>query len=188
MENLIIREVNCNDAKAIAGIYKPYVENTAVTFELTAPDEIQMLERIKTITEKYPYVVAEKSGEVIGYAYANVFKGRECYKWSVESSIYVKKEYTKAGIGKALYCELEKRLEKIGIVNIYASVAYVEPADEYVDNNSKSFHEHIGYTPCAHFKKCANKFGRWYDIVWLEKSIAEHLGNPAEPAFEKINI
>ncbi len=188
MADIIIRNVNYNDAQAIVQIYRPYVEETAVTFELTVPDEKEMLERIKTISAKYPYLVAEKNGEIIGYIYANVFKSRECYRWSVESSIYVKREYTKSGIGKALYRELEKRLVKMGIVNVYASVAYAEIADEYVDNNSKYFHEHIGYTPCAHFKKCANKFGRWYDIVWLEKNIAEHIENPAEPLFEKINI
>lgn len=181
MENVLIRNVKYNDAKVISEIYRPYVEDTAVTFEVTAPDEKEMLDRIKTISAKYPYLVAEISGEVIGYAYANVFKPRECYKWSVESSVYIRKGYTKSGIGKALYSELEKRLAKMGIVNIYASVVFTENSDEYVDNNSKCFHEHIGYTPCAHFKKCANKFGRWYDVVWLEKTIAEHLENPTEP-------
>ncbi len=113
-----------------------------------------------------------------GYAYAAAFKERAAYDWSVETTVYVDKSRKKCGIGKALYDELERRLKKINITNMYACIAYPEKEDEYLTKNSVQFHEHAGFKLVGEYHKCANKFGRWYNMVWMEKIIGEHTDNP----------
>ncbi len=169
-----IRTVKESDAGRISEIYRPYVENTAVTFEYVAPSPEEILSRIRKTVEKFPYVVAEKDGRVVGYAYAGVFKPRPAYDWSCELSIYVDRSMKRSGIGRMLYAELERRLALMGIRNACACVAYPNVPDEYSSFDSAHFHESMGYTKVAHFTKCAQKFGVWYDMIWLEKSLARH--------------
>lgn len=181
--NIVIRTATVDDAAAILEIYRPYVENTAITFEYNVPSINEMKKRIITTLEKYPYLVAEKDGDILGYAYAGAFKTRDAYAWSCESSLYVRMAERGKGIGKMLYTELENRLNNMGIRNVCACIAYASEKDEYLDNSSLSFHEHMGYTLCAHFHACANKFGRWYDMVWVEKFLSSHEENPDMPTF-----
>ncbi len=185
-ENIIeIRSARPEDAKEILAIYRPYVENTAITFECKVPDTYEFRHRIESTLEKYPYLVAVCSGKIVGYAYAGPFKPRAAYDWSVETSVYVKMEEKGQGIGGLLYKELEERLRSMGIRNVCACIAFASVEDEHLDNNSLFFHEHIGYSLCAHFHKCANKFGKWYDMVWVEKAIADHSENPEMPKFAR---
>lgn len=185
LENIEIRPVSPDDACEILEIYRPYVENTAITFECRVPDVTEFRHRIESTLEKYPYIVAVRSGEIVGYAYAGPFKPRAAYDWSVETSVYVKMEEKGKGIGGLLYKELEERLRNMGIRNVCACIAFASVEDEHLDNNSLFFHEHIGYSLCAHFHKCANKFGKWYDMVWVEKAINEHSEKPKAPLFGK---
>ena len=97
------------------------------------------------------------------------------YSYYVETSIYVDKDARKMGIGKMLYGELEKRLKAMNILNVNTCIAYTEVEDEYLTNASVSFHEKEGYSKVGIFYKCAYKFGRWYDMIWMEKFIGEHL-------------
>ena len=94
MENMIIRTATANDAEAILNIYAYYVENTAITFEYDVPTLEEFTQRIENTLKKYPYLVAEKDGEILGYAYAGVFKDRAAYDWSAETTIYLKDRYT----------------------------------------------------------------------------------------------
>lgn len=174
MENIIIRSAKVDDAEKILDIYSWYVENTAITFEYTVPGVEEFRGRIAATLEKYPYIVAEREGEVLGYAYAGTFHARAAYDWSVETSIYVKRELRREGIGALLYKELEKRLGEQGILNLYACIASIEREDEYLTLDSVRFHEHLGYRLVGEFKKCGYKFSRWYDMVWMEKFIGEH--------------
>lgn len=172
--DVIIRPVKKDDAESISGIYKYYVESTAVSFEEEAPDADEIKRRISHTTSKYPYFVAEKDGEVIGYAYASPFKTRSAYRFSVETSIYVRKDLKEKGTGRLLYEYLEKALSEQGIKNSNACIAYTSVEDEYLTNGSMSFHEALGYKLVGTFHKCAYKFGRWYDMIWMEKMIGEH--------------
>lgn len=85
-----IRSANIDDAETLLSIYKPYIENTAITFEYDVPSVEEFSGRIRGTLEKYPYLVLESAGEILGYCYASVFKGRAAYSRSVETSIYVK--------------------------------------------------------------------------------------------------
>jgi len=175
-----IRIAKKEDAKELLDIYAPYVENTAVTFECAVPSLAEFEERIEHTLEKYPYLVAEIGGEIVGYTYAGPFKPRASYDWSVETSIYVREDHRGTGIGKELYLELEKFLKAQNIVNVYAAVAYADDEDKYLTHNSVLFHEHVGFTPVGVFRKCASKFGRWYDLMWMEKHIGERKNEPLE--------
>lgn len=171
---MTVRNVTLNDAEILVEIYRPYVEKTAITYEYEVPSVSEFAGRIEAITKKYPYICAEENGEITGYAYAGVFKGRRAYDWSVETTVYVKQGKHRKGTGKALYQRLEEELNKIGIKNMYACVAVPEVCDEYLDFNSRDFHQHLGFEVCGKFTKCAKKFGRWYSMVWLEKFIGKH--------------
>lgn len=183
MSHLTIRLAKPSDASALCAIYRPYVETTAVTFETTAPDEKEFERRVLETLKKYPYLVADDGGEVVGYAYAGAFKARAAYDWSVETSIYVKAGLTGQGIGTALLCALEDALRGMGIRNANACIAYADPEDEYLKNGSRTFHERMGYTLVGRFRKCACKFGRWYDMIWMEKALGAHEPDPEPPRF-----
>ena len=172
---ITIRKADSVDAQRLLEIYSYYVTNTAITFEYDVPSMNEFESRIKHVTEKYPYIVAEKDGRIIGYAYAGVFKDRAAYDRSVEVTVYIDKSEQGQGVGRLLYQRLEMELRQIGITNLYACIGIPsEIADEYLDFNSMQFHEHLGYTLAGRFHKCGYKFGRWYDMVWLEKMIGEH--------------
>lgn len=101
-----IERVTTADAEELLEIYAPYVWETAISFEYEVPTLSEFSERIARISAKYPYIKAVESGQVIGYAYAGCFKGREAYDWSVESTIYIRKNSRRSGIGKLLYDSL----------------------------------------------------------------------------------
>ena len=100
---LQIRVATKEDAEALLAIYAPYVEKTAITFEYEVPSIEEFRCRIQETLKKYPYLVAEKNGKIVGYAYAGAFHARPAYDWAVETSIYVSELQKGEGIGKALY-------------------------------------------------------------------------------------
>ena len=175
MENLEIRSATTDDAQTILDIYKWYVTNTAITYEYDVPSLEEFRERISYTLKKYPYLVAVLNGEIVGYCYAGTFKSRAAYSRSCEVSIYVNKDLHRSGVGRALYTELEARLKAMGMLNMYACIAYPEVEDEYLTKNSPDFHAHTGFSLAGRYHKCAYKFGRWYDMVWMEKLIGEHV-------------
>lgn len=168
-----IRDAKLEDAEEILAIYAPYINDTAITFEYVVPELDEFKERIINIQKKYPYLVAEDETGLLGYAYAGTFKDRAAYDHSVETTIYLKTNQRGKGIGKALYTELEKRLEAIGILNLNACIAWKEEEDERLTHQSPNFHASMGYTKCAHFHLCGYKFNTWYDMIWMEKLIGQ---------------
>ena len=176
--SVTIRGVTPDDAGALLSIYRPYVLDTAITFEYDVPSLEEFRERITHTIQKYPYLCAEEDGKILGYAYAGAFKERAAYQWSVELSIYLDKDCHGHGYGRLLYAALESALKEMGIINLYACIAYPEKDDEYLTNNSVDFHAHLGFKKVGDFKNCANKFGRWYHMTWMEKIIAEYEENP----------
>ncbi len=169
-----IRPVRLGDVEKLLEIYAPYVMDTAITFEYEVPSVEEFGNRIKKITDRYPYLVAEIDDEVIGYAYASQFHPRAAYGWCVEMAIYIKKDMHHIGIGRRLYEALEQKLKDMGMLNLYACIGYAPVEDEYLTNNSVAFHQKMGYKLNGHFTKCGYKFGRWYDMVWMEKFIGNH--------------
>ena len=177
MSDIYIRMATANDASEIRQVYKPYVLDTAISFEYELPTVKEFETRINNTLRKYPYLVAVYQDKVVGYAYAGPFIGRAAYEWSAELSIYIKEDMKNKGIGGKLYAKLEAILKKMGILNLYACVGYPEVEDEYLTMNSVEFHKHLGFELVGRFYKCGYKFNRWYDMVWMEKIIGEHKSN-----------
>ena len=174
MSNINIRSATVADAESILKIYSHYVKNTAISFEYDVPAVEEFKNRIAHTLEKYPYLVAEQNGRIIGYAYGGQFHARAAYSHCAEVSIYVDMDARKCGVGRILYEALEEKLKNQGILNLYACIAYTDTADEYLNNNSAEFHGHLGYKEIGRFHKCGYKFHRWYDMIWMEKFIGEH--------------
>ena len=172
-----IRNATTSDAGRLLEIYGWYVENTAVSFEYDVPTPEAFRWRIENTLRRYPYLVIEDGGRAMGYAYAGAFKGRAAYDWSCEVSVYVDRNARRQGFGKCLYGALEAALRDMGITNLYACIAVPETEDEYLTLDSVRFHARMGYREAGHYRQCAQKFGRWYDMVWMEKFIGEHRPN-----------
>lgn len=172
MEQWNIRAARPEDGPALLEIYRPYVEHTAVTFEYAVPSPEEFTNRVRHVLEGYPYLAAEREGELLGYAYASPFKGRAAYDWAVETSIYVRQGAHGRGVGRALYEALEGALKRQHVQNLNACIAYPNP-------ESIAFHERLGYQTVAHFHKCGFKQGVWWDMVWMEKFLGEHEAEPA---------
>lgn len=174
MNDIIIRNATTADAADILKIYSYYVENTAITFEYDVPTLEEFAGRIEKTLKRYPYLVILCDGKIMGYAYAGTFKDRAAYDWSVETTVYLAHDAVKCGLGKRLYLALEEALKQQGIINLYACIGHPIEEDEYLTKNSAQFHEHLGYETVGHFHKCGYKFGRWYDMIWMEKIIGDH--------------
>lgn len=176
----MIRIAEEKDAKALLDIYGYYVENTAITFEYTIPSIEEFQERIRTTLDKYPYLVYEEDGKILGYAYVGAFNKRAAARWMVETSIYVKNDVLNKGIGRLLYEELEKILKKQNILKLIACITDSEKEDSYVPKKSVLFHQHMGYKMAGKIKKGGYKFGNWYDLAYMEKEIGEFTKEPEE--------
>lgn len=178
--NITIRTASVEDASKLLEIYEYYIKNTAITFEFEVPTLAEFENRIASTLQNYPYLVAEVDGDIAGYVYAGRFRARAAYDWSASTSIYLSGKYQRMGIGKMLYERLEEILKKQNVINLYAGVADPVEEDEYLTKNSERFHEVMGYKTVARFEKCGCKFGRWYNLLEMEKIIGEHCCPPKE--------
>ncbi len=169
-----IRNAVTEDVNRLLEIYDYYVRNTAITFEYDMPSPDEFSARMEKTMKRYPYLVIEKDGRIVGYAYAGIFKDRAAYARSCETTIYIDHNERKSGLGRMLYEALEEKLKVMGILNMYACIAYPDTEDEYLTKNSAEFHEHLGFSKVGEFHKCGCKFGRWYNMIWMEKIIGEH--------------
>jgi len=174
IDDISIRFAKPEDAKELLKIYAYYVTDTAISFETEVPSEEEFKLRIEEVLKSYPFIVACKDDEILGYAYLHSFVGRKAYELSAETTIYLNPDKKKMGIGKKLYSVLEDVAKAQNITNLYSCIGYVDKEDEYLNNNSVQFHEHIGFRMVGKFENCGHKFGRWYHMVWMEKIIGEH--------------
>lgn len=174
MNSTLLRVARPEDAPKLLAIYAPYVEHTAITFECTVPSLTQFQERMINILSAHPYLVAEKQGELLGYAYTGPFVGRQAYQWSAETTIYLKQTAQGMGLGRRLYTALEAISKAQNIQNLYACIAYPQKEDAYLSQNSAEFHQHLGFSQIGRFFQCGCKFDTWYDMIWMEKIIGSH--------------
>jgi len=162
-----IRKVTEADAQELIKIYAPYITNTTITFEDVIPTVENFQQRIRNISEDFPYIAAiDDNGKILGYAYAHLYGPRAAYAWTVEASIYIDHNYEGHGLGTELYHKLEELLKKQGVVNLMACIT-----EE--NDNSVRFHEKLGYEKVGTFKKVGYKFNRWLDVTWMQKTLNE---------------
>ena len=179
MDTITIRTANLDDAAALLAIYAPYVEQTAITFEYEVPSLEEFRGRIAHTLRRYPYLVAEENGEILGYAYTGPFGERAAYSWAVETSIYLRQDVRGKGLGKRLYQALEEISRAQHVQSLYACIAYPDADDAHPSGNSVSFHTHLGYATVGRFPHCGYKFGAWYNMAWMEKTLGDHAVPPA---------
>ena len=160
----MIRIAEEQDVPEILSIYAPYVLNTTCTFEYDVPSQDEFLARFRSITARFPWIVWEEDGMILGYAYGSPLFSRAAYSWSCESSVYLRPEAKGRGIGRALYTVLEQILAYQGYIVNYAIVT-----SENLP--SLAFHEKLGYRNAGEFTGCAFKFGKRLGIIWMEKEI-----------------
>ena len=131
-----IERVTTSDAEELLAIYAPYVTGTAISFETEVPSVEEFRGRIEKISSKYPYIKAvDEDNKILGYAYAGTFKERSAYDWSVETTVYIRQDCRRQGIGKELYEALEKALRGMGVLNMNAvKLCY----DSVIASESKS--------------------------------------------------
>ena len=126
---ITLRFARPEDAGALLEIYRPYVEETAISFETSVPSREEFLRRITEISAFYPYLLAESDGQILGYAYAHEFGERGAFRWTVETSIYVKMGERRKGIGRRLHEALEEALKDDpvkAVVHGFTSLGLVE--------------------------------------------------------------
>lgn len=166
------------DAAALLAIYAPYVRDTAISFEYQPPTEAEFRGRMEKTLEKYPYLVAEEEGRILGYAYLHPFQGRAAYGWCAETSIYLDWEARGRGIGRLLYERLEAIAAAQGIRNLVACITFGQPGNSYVTDASVRFHQKLGYEVFAKFDRCGYKFGCWFGVTWLVKRLGDWEAEP----------
>ncbi len=191
MEKIEIRFVKLEDSSKLLAIYAPYIEETAISLEYEVPSEEEFRERIKTISKKFPYLVLLKNNEPLGYAYASVFHARAAYDKSVELSIYIRKDCHRCGYGRMLYKKLEEELRNRGFAVMYACIAATSRSpDENLTDASIVFHEKMGFENAGYFKNCAKKFGRWYNMVYMQKNLLSEYKDdiPSKSNLEVIDV
>jgi len=161
---LTIRDVQLDDAQALLDIYTPYVKTTWVTFETEPPSLNDFRERIERYRFKlgFPYKVAELDGVIAGYAYAHPFHEREAYRFTAETTVYVKQNLARGGIGTELYKTVLNDLTKSGFHAVIAILGYPNEA-------SKKFHEKFGFREAGVLHEAGYKFDKRLDTGYLEK-------------------
>lgn len=169
-----IRLINLDDAKATLEIYRPYVQNTIISFEYEVPTLQEWETRIKTNTAEYPWLVCEYKKQIIGYAYGSKHRYRTAYSWSPESTVYLSDKFHRLGIARVLYETLFDLLKLQGYVNVYAGISLPNV-------KSEDFHQALGFYEIGIFKKIGFKHGAWHDTRWFQLHLIEHPDNPMKP-------
>lgn len=162
------------DAEGIVAIYAPIVRETAISFEVEAPDVNAMRRRITETLAHLPWLVCERRGEVLGYAYASTHRTRAAYQWSVDVSVYVHVRIRRSGVGKALYTSLLRFLDLQGFYNVYAGITLPNPA-------SVRLHESLEFQPVGVYRAVGYKLGAWHDVGWWHLALRPHAVPPGPP-------
>lgn len=170
-----VRSASEQDAAACARIYAPYVTDTAISFETEPPSPGEMARRITTAQRSHAWLVLEEeAGEVVGYAYGGPFAPRAAYRWSCEVSVYLDRERTGRGGGRALYEALLPRLAGRGYRTAMAGMTLPNDASE-------GLHRALGFEPAATYRRVGWKHGRWHDVRWVQRALGDGPDPPAEP-------
>jgi phosphinothricin acetyltransferase len=169
-----IRLAQPTDAAAMLAIYAPYCEASCVSFEIVAPTLEQMQQRIAHISATFPWLVAEREGQLAGYVYASRHRERAAYRWAVDTAVYVAPDQQRCGVGRALYASLFSLLRELGYFKAFAGITLPNPA-------SVGLHESVGFRRVALFERVGFKRGQWLDVGWWQKSVQPEVDHPPDP-------
>jgi L-amino acid N-acyltransferase YncA len=170
----MIRLATPRDAAGIHAIYAPLVRETFISFELEAPTESQLAQRVAATLRRFPWLVEEDAEGIAGYAYACEHRERLAYQWSVDVSCYVHPRARRRGVGRSLYHSLLAVLRAQGFCNAFAGIALPNPA-------SVALHESVGFRLLGHYRNVGFKAGAWRDTGWFQCPIGELPAQPRGP-------
>jgi L-amino acid N-acyltransferase YncA len=166
VQPLVLRDSSDADVPACAEIYREAVRNGTGTFELDEPDDAEMARRRQAVLDqRLPWLVAQRDGQLLGYAYANQFRPRRAYRFCVEDSIYLAPAARGQGVGKLLLAELIARCERLGIRQMLAVVGDAQ------NQGSISVHKSCGFEHTGTFEAAGWKFERWLDVVMMQRRL-----------------
>jgi L-amino acid N-acyltransferase YncA len=169
-----IRVAREDDGASAAAIYQPFVETSVISFEAAPPDSSEMSRRIVDTVADFPWLICEIGGRAAGYAYATRHRVRAAYLWSVDTSVYVDRQYWRLGIGRGLYASLFAILAAQGFYNAYAGITLPNPA-------SVALHEAAGFKPVGVYRRVGFKHDGWHDVGWWELTLQAHSASPQPP-------
>lgn len=155
----MIRLADEGDSAQIARIYAPIVRDTIISFETEPPRVGEISGRVRETLTRWPWLVYERDGEILGYAYAGAHNPRAAYQWSVDVSAYVREDARRTGVGRGLYSSLLAALELQGFYNAYAGITLPNEA-------SVGLHEALGFRPVGVYEGVGYKLGAWRDVGW----------------------
>ena len=163
---MLIRHAEpARDAAAVAAIYSPFVTHSVASFEEQAPDESEFARRIEGISARYPWLVAEVDGTIIGYAYASAHRERAAYRWVADTAVYIDPAHHRRGVGRALYGALFDLLARQGAQVACAGITLPNDA-------SVALHEALGFEPVGIYRRIGWKHGAWRDVGWWQLDLA----------------
>lgn len=175
MSPAVLRPVRDADLPVVTALYAQHVLHGSASFEIEPPDLVEMTRRRDEVLARgWPYLVAERDGQLLGHAYANLFRPRMAYRHCVENSIYLAPAAQGRGLGRALLAELITRCEQAGARQM---IAVIGGADNLA---SIALHRSLGFTPAGQLKASGWKFGRWLDTVLMQRRLGA--GDTTMPA------
>lgn len=169
-----LRFVQESDVAAIAEIYRPYVENTSISFEYDAPSSEEFLQRIRSTTAEFPWIVCLFDNEIIGYAYAISHRNRTAYQWAADVTIYFSETFHRKGLAKITYETLFSLLTLQGIHTLLAGITIP-------NEKSIGFHSSLGFKLLGTYTNIGYKFGKWHDTQWFQRPISDYTTPPSTP-------
>jgi phosphinothricin acetyltransferase len=173
-DGIAIRAATSKDARQVLDIYAPFCTDSAVSFEVEAPALDEMRRRIDRTLARFPWLVAERERQVLGFAYASEHRERAAYRWAVDATVYVKAGDRRAGVGRRLYTELFAILSRQGYINVFAGIALPNPA-------SVGLHESLGFVLIGVYRAVGYKLGGWHDVGWWQLVLRAAPARPDEP-------
>jgi L-amino acid N-acyltransferase YncA len=174
--NSSVRSASPQDAAGCVAIYRPYVENTVISWEIEVPSEDEMVSRIASAQKAHEWLVLERGDQVIGFAYAHKLNHLDSFKWSAETGIYVNAGHQRAGGGRKLYAELLRRLTERGYRRAFAGITQPNTA-------SNDFHRSFGFEDAGLYRRVQWKHGSWHDVAWMQLDLLgpTDRGGPPSP-------
>jgi L-amino acid N-acyltransferase YncA len=168
-----VRPASAQDGAACLAIYRPYVQNTAISWEIEVPTVDEMAARIEGLRATHEWLVLERDEQIIGFAYGQPLKRLAAFQWSVETGVYVDIDHHRAGGGRELYTQLLRRLAERGYRQVFAGITQPNEA-------SNGFHRSFGFQDAGRYRRVAWKHDSWHDVAWMQLDLRGS-GGPDEP-------
>jgi phosphinothricin acetyltransferase len=173
MPDFSIRPAEQRDIAAITAIYAHSVRHGTASFEIEPPDEAEMARRRDAVLAGgYPFLVAERDGEVVGYAYCGPYRVRPGYRWTVEDSIYIAPQVQKQGTGRALLTQLIGECEARDFRQMIAVIG------DSAQLPSIALHQSLGFRQVGMLTAVGFKFGRWIDSILMQRALGKSATTP----------